>query len=218
MDVDVYIKDDKEVFHLPVNPFSVTINYGKHYETFDILYKGEVDFPAEKAKKIKTMTMDIVFPEEYEPYCRYRDIPIPDEAVGKIERYINSSKPVRLIITGLNFNEMVHFVDYQESNNGENQGDRYLSLNIRVVKEEISVVAKAVARARSASSSPSLKGRPKSKQEKIYIVKSGDSLYKIAKKTLGNGSKYNELYAANKSVIGKDPNKIFPGQKLIIPG
>jgi nucleoid-associated protein YgaU len=53
------------------------------------------------------------------------------------------------------------------------------------------------------------------KQE--YVVKSGDSLSKIAKELLGDGSRWPEIYEANKDVIGDNPNLIKPGQKLNIP-
>ncbi|HCW24057.1 MAG TPA: peptidoglycan-binding protein LysM [Lachnospiraceae bacterium] len=49
-----------------------------------------------------------------------------------------------------------------------------------------------------------------------YTVKSGDTLMKIAKKLLGNRNQWKKLYEANKKKI-KDPNKIYPGQKLDIP-
>jgi nucleoid-associated protein YgaU len=51
---------------------------------------------------------------------------------------------------------------------------------------------------------------------KIYEVKSGDSLSKIAKQEYGDGNKWQLIFEANKDVL-KDPNKIFPGQKLKIP-
>lgn len=50
-----------------------------------------------------------------------------------------------------------------------------------------------------------------------YEVKKGDSLWKIAANTLGNGSRHNEIFEANREVI-RDPDLIFPGQKLRIPG
>ena len=49
-----------------------------------------------------------------------------------------------------------------------------------------------------------------------YVVKSGDSLSKIAKKTLGSAHKWKTLWEANKDQI-KDPDKIFPGQVLKLP-
>ena len=49
-----------------------------------------------------------------------------------------------------------------------------------------------------------------------YTVEAGDSLSKIAEKTLGDASRWQEIYEANKDTI-KDPNKIYVGQKLIIP-
>ncbi|GAW29589.1 LysM peptidoglycan-binding domain-containing protein, partial [Carboxydocella sp. ULO1] len=60
------------------------------------------------------------------------------------------------------------------------------------------------------------KKRPSPPPFKTYTVKPGDSLWKIAKKVLGDGSRWREIYNKNKSVIGKDPNKLKPGQILRI--
>ena len=49
-----------------------------------------------------------------------------------------------------------------------------------------------------------------------YTIESGDTLWAIAAKFLGNGSKYPEIFEANREVI-EDPDKIFVGQKIRIP-
>jgi len=49
-----------------------------------------------------------------------------------------------------------------------------------------------------------------------YEVKSGDSLSKIAKNFYGNGNAWKMIFEANTDIL-KDPNKIYPGQKLKIP-
>ncbi len=49
-----------------------------------------------------------------------------------------------------------------------------------------------------------------------YEIKSGDTLWKIAEVAYGNGSKYTEIFEANREVI-QDPDKIYPGQKIRIP-
>jgi nucleoid-associated protein YgaU len=50
----------------------------------------------------------------------------------------------------------------------------------------------------------------------IYEVKSGDSLSKIAKRVYGKAGAWKRIFEANTDII-KDPDKIFPGQKLKIP-
>lgn len=49
-----------------------------------------------------------------------------------------------------------------------------------------------------------------------YEIQSGDTLWAIASKFLGNGAKYTEIFEANREVI-KDPDLIYPGQKIRIP-
>lgn len=49
----------------------------------------------------------------------------------------------------------------------------------------------------------------------IYRVIAGDTLWKIAREQLGNGSKWNEIYEANRKTI-KNPNLIYVGQELLI--
>jgi LysM repeat protein len=52
----------------------------------------------------------------------------------------------------------------------------------------------------------------------IYTVKDGDNLGKIAKKYYPSDNQgVNRIYDANKDVIGKDPDLIYAGQKLLIP-
>jgi nucleoid-associated protein YgaU len=52
--------------------------------------------------------------------------------------------------------------------------------------------------------------------ERTYTVKSGDTLSKIAKETLGDANAYMDIFNANKNVLS-DPDKIKPGQVLKLP-
>lgn len=53
-------------------------------------------------------------------------------------------------------------------------------------------------------------------ETQYYEVQKGDSLWKIAKEVYGDGNKHTLVFEANREVI-KDPDLIFPGQKLRIP-
>lgn len=69
----------------------------------------------------------------------------------------------------------------------------------------------------SASSSPSVPaGRPGG-TSKSYTVVSGDWLIKIAERHYGDWTKWVDIYNANRSVIGANPDLILPGQVLVLP-
>jgi len=53
-------------------------------------------------------------------------------------------------------------------------------------------------------------------QARVYVVQSGDSLGKIAKKVWGNANRWREIYDANRDKIS-NPNTIRAGQELQIP-
>lgn len=50
-----------------------------------------------------------------------------------------------------------------------------------------------------------------------YTVVSGDSLSKIAQHHYGDAAKWNQIYEANKALIGTNPDLIEVGQVLTIP-
>jgi len=51
----------------------------------------------------------------------------------------------------------------------------------------------------------------------FHTVEKGDTLSAIAKKTLGNANRCNEIFEANKPML-THPDKIYPGQVLRVPG
>lgn len=57
--------------------------------------------------------------------------------------------------------------------------------------------------------------RPEAEAQ-FYDVKPGDNLSKIAKQFYGDANKYHQIFEANRPML-KDPDEIYPGQKLRIP-
>ena len=49
-----------------------------------------------------------------------------------------------------------------------------------------------------------------------YTVQAGDSLWRIAARELGSGTRWSEIYELNRDVIS-DPNRIYIGQELELP-
>jgi LysM repeat protein len=58
--------------------------------------------------------------------------------------------------------------------------------------------------------------QPEQPTQKTYVVKKGDSLWKIAKNELGSGVKWTVIYELNKDTI-QNPNRIYVGQVLALP-
>lgn len=53
--------------------------------------------------------------------------------------------------------------------------------------------------------------------ESEYIVKSNDSLWKIAVNVYGDGYQWVKIYQLNKAKIGRNPNLLISGTKLSLP-
>lgn len=74
-------------------------------------------------------------------------------------------------------------------------------------------------RSGGSSTAPAVAPQPTStiSAGKTYVVVKGDSLSKIAKREYGDANKWRTIHEANKDVVS-DPDLIYPGQVLKIPG
>ena len=52
---------------------------------------------------------------------------------------------------------------------------------------------------------------------RTYRVQPGDSFYKIAEQSLGDSSRWKELFELNKERVGGDPTRLQVGQELVLP-
>lgn len=204
--------DGKTKFQFPVKPEELTISRSKGYETINMLEHGEFDFA--QGEKVKEITFSSFFPKEYDAsYCMYeKDFPDPRVAMNMLNTFLVSKKPLRFIITNTGVNVPVYLISHNTTFRGGESGDIYFDITLRTWRD--SKVEK-VGGATSASKSGSRTDLKTS--SKTYTVKSGDSLSKIAKLELGSSSKWNEIYKLNVKTIGSDPNRIKPGQKLVMP-
>jgi nucleoid-associated protein YgaU len=85
------------------------------------------------------------------------------------------------------------------------------------VDDQMTVVVKPAATPTATSAAGATPAQAPSGQATFYTVKSGDSLSRIAKEFYGDANRYHEIFAANQPML-KDPDRIYPGQALRIPG
>lgn len=216
--IEFWLKDRHNVYmQLPVNP--ETIQYASPYglNTVSIASLGEVAIPGERG--LKTIKFSSFFPRDYNPtYCEYEGFPEPWAWVEQIEEWRDDRRNIRLIVAGtpISIPVFVDSFDLEPERAGA-PGDIYYTISLteyrpvkakQVVEAVSSGVKSTVAQQRPASDKP---------KPKTYVVKSGDSLWKIAREIYGDGAQFKKIYEANKALIGKNDDYILPGQKLVIP-
>lgn len=93
--------------------------------------------------------------------------------------------------------------------------EKYLATMAEIEKYEKQSSVEVVSGNKSSSTSTPVSTKSSSSGGTTYTVKSGDTLSGIGSRY---GISWNKIYNANKSVIGSNPNRIYPGQTLTIPG
>ncbi|MCC3374738.1 LysM peptidoglycan-binding domain-containing protein [Cohnella sp. REN36] len=196
----------KNRFQFPVNPEEVSIRRDKQFETTNILALDEVDFA--QGAKIKEISFSSFFPLVH-PFDEQTATPHPVEAMNLLTTYMDSKKPVQLLITETGINVLVFISSHSTTLRGGEPGDVYFDITFRTWRE---LKTRTTLPVGSASPRTDTKQVPK-----VYNVRSGDTLTAIAKRELGSSAKWSAIYDKNKTLIGKDPNHIAPGQKLVMP-
>lgn len=199
-------KSNSDKIMLPVNPESFAFTEKHNNTSVNVNSIGEVNLLGKR--DLKTGTISSHFPKRDRNYANNSGRRAPYTYINKLLSWKSSGKPVQLIITGtkINFQVTIETLKYGEQ---DGTGDVYYDLTL---KEYRAVeIKKTKLKKKSKPKRPAAK-----KKTKTYTVKSGDCLWNIAKRFYGNGAQYTKIYNANRGKI-KNPNLIYPGQKLTIP-
>lgn len=228
--ISLFAKYKEKLVQLPVNPEDITISGGANNNTSDTVGQGEINDLG--FAKLKELTISSFFPKNYngELYINTGgSFEGPEYYIKFFEDIKNAREPFRLIITDIDINMLVSVESFEYTYQyGTDDVDYSLELkeykehNIRVLKATANSYSTvdSVQKVASASATNTNSNRSIEKSvPKTYTVQEGDSLWKIAQKYLGNGSRWNEIYTYNnnKSIIGGNPNLIKAGQVLAIP-
>lgn len=215
-----------EKLRLPVNPEQITFQMTHGFEDYASLQFGEITQIGKDM--LQEISFQSFFPRDYMPtYCEYDGFPTPSSCVDMIRKWQTSGQPMRLMITETAINMAVTLRTFQvDMERGGEPGDIYYEAsfkeykfmqpkNVTEPKKEAGTPVsekKVVAKAASARPNPLNKAS-------TYITKSGDTLYKIAARAdvYDKGDQWTKIYAANKTIIGANPNVIKIGIKLVIP-
>lgn len=206
---------EKEKIQLPVLPELFQVKNGSNDESVNVTGLGEIIIM--QSRPALQFSFSSFFPATKFPGLQVDSITKPLTLIEKINTWKASKKPIHFIATACNVDIYARVVNFDYHEVGGDPGTyqytitlkEYREITVRQVKVDI---PKATAIVQKAEPRVDNTVTPQT-----YTVKSGDCLWNIAKKLLGSGSKYTQIYNANRGVIGGNPNLIYPGQVLTIP-
>ena len=222
MKVDIYIreKDGKREIRVPILPEEIVVSHGEGtFVTYDIMNKGEVAEPT--GVGLTEISWKSEFPGIYrtETSMIHGARQYPQAYIQIIKSWRKNGTPLNLLVTGYPINVDVYVKDYTENISGA-FGD--VPYEIKFVEKKDLAISKTTVKTQTSSTK-----RPAAKTTK-YTIKKGDTLWGIAKKFLGSGTKWELIYNANKTIIEQTAKKygksssnhgnwIYPGVTLTIP-
>lgn len=214
--IKFWLYNGKEKLQLPVNPESISATSPFGYEDIDVAQLGQVTVFGERL--LAEYSFSAFFPSIYNSaYCEYSPIPKPWDAVNLIEKWRDKKTPIRLTVTGTPINVLVTIREFdKEVEKAGSPGDIYYSMSLTEYKTSTPKKIATTATSKPATKSTTTRSSSKT-TPKTYTVKKGDCLSKIALKYYGKSEYWRKIYDKNKKLIGKNPNLIYPGQKLVMP-
>jgi hypothetical protein len=219
--MDFYLTaPDGRRIHLPMNPERITAQTGSKMQTFEVVNLGDISLP--RGVVPTRFSWEGILPGEARKDTVFvKSWQDPKEIAGQISLWRASGEKVRLLVTETPINHDCYIENFEHTWGG-GYGDCQYRIEL-VQARDLIIYTDAEWQAKGAQH-PILVAfagqvaRPASPPPRTYTVKPGDTLWAIAKQTLGDGSRWREIYDANADVIGDDPDLIYPGQVFRIPG
>jgi LysM repeat protein len=139
----------------------------------------------------------------------------PDASVkmNRLKNYQNSGELLRYSYRNIFTNVII--VELNRIHDADVKGGFKFDITLKEIKIAKSAIVKTIPSKKTQATTTKGLQQPKgTTPAKIYVVKQGDTLTKIANQYNVNLQK---LYEKNRGVIGDNPNLIYAGQKLTIP-
>lgn len=206
--------------HLPVAPSELTIKTGSQNKVVSLADGSEINII--KSPKLKEIQFHALLPNREYAFSNYLGSYTPaNDIKSKIEAYKINKQPFQFVVSRSRGNEFLFFTDIRvaleditATESAEEGFDMLLNIKLREYVDYGTQVYSlnndntvTVTNTRQTDNMPS---------GNTYTVKSGDCLWDIAKAYYGDGSKYTQIYNANKDIIS-NPRLISVGMVLTIP-
>ena len=211
---------------MPITPSKVKVKINNQNDTLTLINGEEINILKEPG--LTDVSFDLLLPQVSYPFTN-GGAQSADYYLSLFERLKTSKQPFQFILnrsmpSGRRLfytNLTVGMEDYQITDDAEEGFDITVTVSLKQYRHygtKAVTIQPAPTPAETPTATVEQPQRETSQapQQATYTVKSGDCLWNIAKKYLGDGSRYNEIYELNKDKI-TNPNLIYPNQVLTLP-
>lgn len=208
---------------MPITPSKVKVKINNQNKTLTLISGEEINIL--KEAKLTDVSFDVVLPQVPYPFTN-GGAQSADYYLSLFERLKQSKTPFQWILNrsrpdgvALFYSNLtVGLEDYQITDDAKEGFDLTVSVKLkqyRAFGTKTVQITPSPAPSQPATATVQEPPRETTSAPKAanYTVKSGDCLWNIAKKQLGDGSRWKEIYELNKDKI-KNPNLIYPNQTL----
>jgi len=213
---------------LPISPSKMQMKIKNQNRTINLINDGEVNIL--KSAGLTEISFDVIIPHVKYPFAVYSSGFRPASFfLDKFEALKISKKPFQFICSRtspsgellFDTNIKVGMEDYKITEDSKAGQDLQITISLKQYKDYGTKLVNVTVKQTSSTQKATATVQPSRPAEtapalKTYTVKSGDTLWNIAKKYLGNGNRYTEIYNLNKAKIS-NPNMIYVGQVLTLP-
>ncbi|UNI72501.1 MAG: tail assembly protein [Chaetfec virus UA24_244] len=210
---------------VPITPSKVEVKIANQNKTLNLIDGTEINIL--KDPGLSKVSFELLLPNVSYPFAKSAQR--ADYYLSLFERLKTSKEAFQWILSRsmpngkrlFETNLTVGMEDYQITDDAGAGFDVKVKVNLKQWKS-YGTKTVTIKPAPTPSESPKATVKPPPRETSAapkpttYTVKSGDCLWNIAKKSLGDGSRYMEIYNLNKDKI-KNPNLIYSGQVLTMP-
>lgn len=210
---------------LPVAPSKLQLKIKNQNKTMTLINESEVNVL--KLPGLTEISFDFMIPHTQYPFAEYPGgFKPPKYFLDKLETLKTGKKPFQFIVSRISPGGERYFgtdlkVSIEDYTIKEDAGDGFdltISIKLKQYRDYGAKLVTVIEDSAGQKTAEVKKSRPtESKPEaKTYTVQKNDTLYNIAKKMLGDGARWKEIYNLNQDKIS-NPNLIYPGQVFVLP-
>jgi len=221
-DYGIYLSvdDGAQEIRLPVNPPEIEVETPGQGKTYRIVKLGEIN--SIQTPSLSEISFESFFPAQRYPFVVGTELLEPSSYVEMIDEWRRSRKIVRLIVTDgtVDINMLASIEDFTWREVAGAVGDIEYEMTLKQYRPygpKLVQIKTQTQNDQTVAAAEKKETRPQTKpQPKVHVLKRGETLWALAQKYLGNGSRWPEIARLN-GIKDSQVRSLPVGMQIKIP-